>query len=267
MKKNSQRDRNREIKSVLLTPVLLIMYCVVFKKRFADMITVVFVKPLFASLHHSTIVIDLVFLLIAGWVIYVFVHKGFRRISLSLSMIAYSLTLLILYLLYRFPAGSWYSYVSFRLEGLSKLMLADVLLVPLAGILIYCLIRLASRFFRGHRTLEPHAGFYTDSALILDENNDDYGRLGYILELKEKLLATKATDSSFAIGIVGEWGSGKTTFIQTLEKLLEKENDVIQIRFNPWAIPQKENLTAIFFQDLAVRLSEYDDTLKKKFGG
>jgi predicted KAP-like P-loop ATPase len=89
------------------------------------------------------------------------------------------------------------------------------------------------------------------------------GRLDFVADIKSRILGTTTPDHSFAIGIIGQWGTGKTTFLNALEKVLSSEEGVIQLRFNPWITKSPEGITALFFSDLAARLSRYDDGLRK----
>lgn len=68
------------------------------------------------------------------------------------------------------------------------------------------------------------------------------------------------------IGIVGSWGSGKTSFINLVrehlksEKLTTQENspsDVQMIDFNPWLFSGTEDLVRIFLTDLSSSLAAY----------
>jgi predicted KAP-like P-loop ATPase len=54
------------------------------------------------------------------------------------------------------------------------------------------------------------------------------------------------SESPFTIGILGEWGVGKTSLMQTmLEKLEVKENGVITVWFNAWRCERERNLAII----------------------
>jgi hypothetical protein len=66
---------------------------------------------------------------------------------------------------------------------------------------------------------------------------------------------------SFNIGIVNQWGEGKTSFLHFLENRLneDKENTII-IKFNAWSTQKSANMTIDFFKTIDEELSKYLDT-------
>ena len=75
------------------------------------------------------------------------------------------------------------------------------------------------------------------------------------------------SESPFTIGILGEWGVGKTSLMQTmLEKLEAKENGVIPIWFNAWRCERERNLAIIpLLEALMGGIEDKDERLKKAF--
>lgn len=58
-------------------------------------------------------------------------------------------------------------------------------------------------------------------------------------------------EDSIAFGIIGDWGSGKTSFINmALEDFKNDENFII-VKFNPWNISTRKQLISDFFTILA----------------
>lgn len=70
-------------------------------------------------------------------------------------------------------------------------------------------------------------------------------------------------DESLVAGIEGEWGSGKTSFINlVLENLKSlRQRDYLIIEFNPWNFSDQNELITDFFKSIIVGL-ESDKTLK-----
>ncbi|HHT7855202.1 KAP family P-loop NTPase fold protein [Pasteurella multocida] len=62
------------------------------------------------------------------------------------------------------------------------------------------------------------------------------------------------------IGICGEWGSGKTSYINLMRPKLE-ENSIV-IDFNPWMFSDAHNLVALFFQEMGTQLKNYQDSIE-----
>lgn len=104
-------------------------------------------------------------------------------------------------------------------------------------------------------------GFLTDESKSLgvsDGINDLIQKI--IIRLKNTV-----TNESFTIGIVGEWGQGKTTFIKTFSENVELnyKNDFVQFEFNPWMYAKKDELTTQFLDEFATFLSQYHSGASK----
>lgn len=59
------------------------------------------------------------------------------------------------------------------------------------------------------------------------------------------------------VGICGEWGCGKTSYINLMRPELAKHSTVID--FNPWMFSDTHNLVSLFFTEMAAQLKEYND--------
>lgn len=75
----------------------------------------------------------------------------------------------------------------------------------------------------------------------------------YISVLAEKLLATNIDEHSFAVGVTGEWGVGKTTFLDTLKEEIKNKANIVE--FNPWLCRTPQQVTHDFFNSLREQLS------------
>ena len=92
---------------------------------------------------------------------------------------------------------------------------------------------------------------------------DGLGFQGYANALVDIILDS---GSPFTIGILGEWGVGKTSLMQTMREKLNDEHgkDVIPIWFNAWRCEREKNLAIIPLLQLLVSEIK-DDSLKKAF--
>ena len=86
----------------------------------------------------------------------------------------------------------------------------------------------------------------------------DHSRLSpKMMKLADEIIAgipmNRDKKSSFALGITGDWGMGKTTFLKYIESKIEDMVDVVF--FNPWMIRDSENLTSEFFSALSSQLA------------
>lgn len=94
------------------------------------------------------------------------------------------------------------------------------------------------------------------------ENNDipeylkDYARL-----IANKLILTNIKKQSSAVGITGEWGVGKTTFLKLLKEQIADKAEIVE--FNPWMCRTPEQVICDFFSSLRHQLSPLHSTLSK----
>lgn len=83
----------------------------------------------------------------------------------------------------------------------------------------------------------------------------------YASVIARRILSTNISDQSYAIGITGEWGVGKTTFLNLLEKEIDGRAEIVH--FNPWMCRSPEQVTNDFFSSLRHQLSPKYSTLSK----
>lgn len=75
----------------------------------------------------------------------------------------------------------------------------------------------------------------------------------YAKEIVDRLLKTDITVQSFALGVTGEWGVGKTRFLDELEENIKEHANIV--KFNPWMCSSPEQVTNDFFASLRHQLS------------
>lgn len=94
------------------------------------------------------------------------------------------------------------------------------------------------------------------------EDHDDRPETGweqYVKTLSDRLSKTRLKNESFALGIAGDWGSGKTTFIGLLKKEMARTFDVVD--FNPWLCTSSEMVISDFFNTLSHHLPKSETQL------
>jgi len=94
-------------------------------------------------------------------------------------------------------------------------------------------------------------GFIEDLAIESVEQ-DIFNRKEVAREIAHRISIT-TNSKSFAIGILGEYGSGKTSFINLIKCYLDKTK-VEMVDFNPWSADGTPNIQKDFFDLLASRL-------------
>ena len=100
-------------------------------------------------------------------------------------------------------------------------------------------------------------GFSMDEEnFIYSENLETYAR-----RIVNKLLVTNIKKESFAVGISGEWGVGKTAFLNLLKNHLKDKAEIVD--FNPWMCRTPEQVTQDFFASLRHQLKNKYSSLSK----
>jgi hypothetical protein len=104
-------------------------------------------------------------------------------------------------------------------------------------------------------------------APITRSEDDALSRLDYAKGIADSIAAYAPIDS-IVLGIVGPWGSGKSSLINMIVNSLEDANRIalpIVVRFSPWRYAGSERLFANFFATVARRIGATDkiETLKK----
>ena len=79
----------------------------------------------------------------------------------------------------------------------------------------------------------------------------------YLESLCERITNTDLSEESFAVGVTGEWGSGKTTFIDSVKSELKNSNKFYVIEFNPWNSQNPDQIISDFFNTLIDNLKQY----------
>lgn len=91
---------------------------------------------------------------------------------------------------------------------------------------------------------------------IADESADVLGR-GTLAALIAAEIKAAPLDGGIVVGLMGPWGSGKTSVLNLVESALGGEVEVL--RFNPWWFSGAPELLARFFSELASVLRDSDD--------
>ncbi|MPM13774.1 hypothetical protein SDC9_60133 [bioreactor metagenome] len=101
--------------------------------------------------------------------------------------------------------------------------------------------------------------------------DDDYKRRDYANNICDKLISTynsshksnsKESLPSFTVGISGDWGSGKTSFLKLMKSYLENNNQICY-DFSPWLCNSSNEVISEFFKMLRKKLSPYNGNISK----
>ena len=104
-------------------------------------------------------------------------------------------------------------------------------------------------------------GFECDEP-IETSDEDMLGRSGFARTLARRLLKTRSSHQSFAVGILSPWGYGKTSFLNLIKDEL-KRHEAMCIDFSPWSYGKETDLVREFFTEVGKELRRYADTLPR----
>ena len=119
-------------------------------------------------------------------------------------------------------------------------------------LLILSSIQIVRRHFKKEAPTEKDTskGFSNDD---FDDSQISDNLKKYASHILDKLIATNTQKHSYALGVTGSWGSGKTTFLEVLKSHVKGRAEIVI--FNPWMCRTPEQVTLDFFASLRHQLS------------
>jgi len=227
---------------------------VLFLHPLQEMLNTLFIQPFFKSCPQNGMT-DLVVSVFLGWSLLYTGRHYWKKLKISPGSWLTILTVTILYLVFfRFNM----LYDLYRFTICSKIAYWDA---ALPAVLFF------TATYKTYRLPMPATAA---SALTLIEDSplpksvdDIYEREIFAGKLTEHILATVSQDA-FAIGVIGEWGSGKTQFLLRVKAALEKNEETIIVDFNPWRAGKAEAIIDDFFKTLSEALQPYSRSLNQK---
>lgn len=203
---------------------------------------------------RTTLLNDVIFLVSILFVFIFTINQIQKKNKIGTDIVLVNLFVFILYLFCRINN----SYQLYSFSFLSHLKYADLCLVITSSVLVIKIVNLFQK------NSPPK---YFENPFIIDIPIEEIGgdllnRLTFAKRIAEKIQSKPLVDNSgaLAIGITGEWGSGKSSFKNLIKNSLEKENRII-IEFNPWRSSSPEKIIEDFFELLIDRLKVFDQKL------
>ncbi|MCD8290382.1 MAG: KAP family NTPase [Prevotella sp.] len=179
------------------------------------------------------------------WVIY-WVWKRTKQFNAYISLLYVVFAIEIC----RTPCGEFVPFSCFSCFCFSWKWLLLVFLVALSMIEICRLIEALRKYNKSYRGLkEGHTGF---GMRTKDEELLEVGYGNYAEVMLPLLASTDLGEESFAVGVTGPWGSGKTTFLQSMKAKMGENFMVVE--FTPWYSDTAESLVRDFFMCLDSKL-------------
>jgi KAP family P-loop domain len=104
---------------------------------------------------------------------------------------------------------------------------------------------------------------YAEFRILLDTPSTDPG-LGF--DYYAEALATVVRNSvpRFAVGIFGDWGSGKTTLMDAIKARIENDSSILSVEFNAWRYEREGNLVGPLLDVLREQLEAWADKQEER---
>ena len=93
---------------------------------------------------------------------------------------------------------------------------------------------------------------------IRNSEDDTLGRTEQARSFVEHVLSLDVTEG-VVVGVLGPWGSGKTSFLNLARPCFKEDEDIVILDFNPWMFSGTEQLIQSFFAELSAQLKLHRD--------
>ncbi len=215
-------------------------------------INVLWINPI-ASYCLNNAGADTAFYLLLLFSLVCFVYRLYKILIPTLNSVLLGIVLVLGYKIF-FLDDSTYSFYEFSSGILKNCSYASVLLLSTL------LIGLTYKSYRNPLIKIPSIQSLLDDAPFIGSYSDGYGRTKYANSIANHINSTSSS-ISMAIGIVGDWGSGKSDFLSRLKSTLKKNSENIIFDFNPWRVNKTDAIIEEFFRALSKILKPYNQTI------
>lgn len=135
------------------------------------------------------------------------------------------------------------------------------LIISLMAILIIDVIAIARKLLNAENAnisnVDDRKGYCMDGVYCeLRQTGWD----NYVSDLLALMPLDRLKKESLAIGISGNWGSGKTSFLKSMQKQMNADYRVVT--FNPWTCTDKEQIISQFFALMRDQTENNDESLQ-----
>lgn len=112
---------------------------------------------------------------------------------------------------------------------------------------------------------QPRTEHFVSDEPITGAAQDRFNRAPFAIRIADTI-ARRPDSASLVVGVFGPWGDGKTSVLKMMEEELERHDNVVVLRFNPWHFQSEEQLIRGFFATLAEGLDQKLNTAQEKIG-
>lgn len=181
---------------------------------------------------------------------------GKKKEYVSHRQIAALLLVAAVYSYYRFRKDSPFEFWGFNVEG-CHIAWTDFLYLPLALRVLQAVLYKPSA-----EDKEPKQALLSDNA-ITTAKDDLFGYKDYVADLLSDINSMDLSES-YSIGITGDWGQGKSSFLNLLKGEVEKQEDLFMV-FSPRNSKNSSTIQEDFFKQLKTTLKKHHTSLNISF--
>ena len=109
-------------------------------------------------------------------------------------------------------------------------------------------------------TERTSGGIILSDEPISDIESDLFGYKDIVWYLKGDLETVNVTEHAFSVGITGEWGTGKSSFLNIFEKSIDDSNSIV-VRFYPRSSTKPDKIQDDFFDVFSEAIGKYHTSI------
>ncbi len=173
-----------------------------------------------------------------------------KNIIVTARNVALILVPIVLYTYFRFVAGSPYVFTSYWNGPITYLDGFAVVGILIIGLFVYQQFKKPS-----DNTNDNKYSFGIDTP-IKNADNDLFNMGNLVNRIVKYIAYTDVSEAAFSMGIIGEWGDGKSSLMNLVEeRIKEKQKDFIIVHFNPRSSKKADFIQEDFLESLKQALT------------
>lgn len=224
---------------------------IIFSSLFKSILNDLLINPIISKCSRN-VATDLVLISFFISSIIFLIYQLYNNKKPTLNSLVFSIGAIIIYFVY-FKYDNNYTFYSFSINCLNSFKYAPIFLLSLLFFILSY-----GTYLQQFETIDSKYSLLDDNPNTSIE--DSYKRTNYSDELVKYIQNTN-NSVSFAISISGEWGSGKSDFLNRLRNTLSKDGNNIILDFNPWIFNKSNAIAEEFFKLLASSLKAFNHSL------
>lgn len=215
------------------------------------------IEPILSKANNS-IMADLILLTVLIIILISIIKKIMKGYYVKLSQVLFCLIVLSIYGYYRVTKSTLF--LSF--QTIEQVKYFDVLFLFFAIPIVLKVFR----YLQKKDTTKTDSNRLLIDSSILSSDEDVLGRKSKANRIYKEIIQLKSNES-IAFGIVGAWGSGKTSFLNLIKENFKKNSNknTILIDFNPWLNISLDSIVQDYFNTLESELKEHSVDISKTF--